>query len=217
MMNLHRLMKFIFQIINYFQKPTINNRKLKHTHKTLRDLDNMDMANEPKAPGMIDNASSAERQNPNGQQPLRRTLSFDQRVKVILVPTKQEIIDAELKDVLWWDNHDYCKFKIEAVQEIAAYAQKKKIPAFTAITELYQPEPKRIKPRSILKNKEGINAVCSDNIALTSLEKTDLNLVGQSIFKQQTRSADLDIGQKNMKNDSCSSVHESGFMSIEAV
>ena len=55
---------------------------------------------------------------------IEKKVKFCKNVKVILIPTLNEYIEAQLKSVIWWNDEDYKSFKSEAVIEIKQYIEK---------------------------------------------------------------------------------------------
>ena len=53
----------------------------------------------------------------------QKKVKFCKNVKVILIPSTNEYIEAQLKHVIWWNADDYKIFKMQAVEDIKEYLQ----------------------------------------------------------------------------------------------
>ena len=42
---------------------------------------------------------------------MKKSVTFNNRIKIILIPNKEEYIRYALNDLLWWNNEDYKKFQ----------------------------------------------------------------------------------------------------------
>mmetsp|Transcript_17356 Transcript_17356/g.15649 ORF Transcript_17356/g.15649 Transcript_17356/m.15649 type:complete len:175 (-) Transcript_17356:193-717(-) len=68
-------------------------------------------------------------------------VKFDDSVKVILIPSRNEYHEAKLANLLWWENKDYSKFKDQAHNEVVSAVNINDSCGFReAMTLLYQPE-----------------------------------------------------------------------------
>lgn len=47
----------------------------------------------------------------------KKHVSFSNETSVVLIPTKEEIADANLKESLWWTEDDFKKFKKDFLEE----------------------------------------------------------------------------------------------------
>ena len=54
----------------------------------------------------------------------KKNVSFSKTRHLLIIPTRQEIIENNLFDDLWWSNNDYTKFKIDAFDEMLELKQK---------------------------------------------------------------------------------------------
>lgn len=68
-------------------------------------------------------------------------INFNNAVRVVLIPTREEYRAAGLSDVMWWDDSDYKNFKDSALTELRNLVQKRgsKLDTKTALMILYQP------------------------------------------------------------------------------
>jgi hypothetical protein len=72
-------------------------------------------------------------------------INFNNAVRVVLIPTREEYRAAGLSDVMWWDDSDYKSFKDSALTELRNLVQKRgKMDTKTALSILYQPNPNNI-------------------------------------------------------------------------
>lgn len=69
--------------------------------------------------------------------PASKTLTFDSRVKVYLIPNRNDFM--ALFSELFWQREDYHHFKEDAHKELQAYWKSNKSSVREAITALYQP------------------------------------------------------------------------------
>ena len=74
-----------------------------------------------------------------------KKVEFFSRVTVMLIATRQELEDAEVKNDLWWQPADYAGFKNEAAAEVKHCVQEEEnngrtITGRQALSMLYQPE-----------------------------------------------------------------------------
>jgi hypothetical protein len=63
---------------------------------------------------------------------------FNDTVRIILVPCRQEYRQKLLHNLVWWSSSDYSSFKNQARDEILMYIKTKKCDLKTAISLLYQ-------------------------------------------------------------------------------
>ena len=71
----------------------------------------------------------------------RKKVSFNDTVNVVLIPTRSEFVQAGVSSEIWWCCSDLLLFKDDATQEIQNYASAQNIHIYTAIVQLYQPQP----------------------------------------------------------------------------
>lgn len=75
-----------------------------------------------------------------------RSVTFNELVKVVLIPSRQEYKSRGLENDLWWNNSDYFQFQQEARSEITLCATYENITFSQARTRLYQPDPEESDP-----------------------------------------------------------------------
>ncbi len=71
-----------------------------------------------------------------------RPVKFQDNVSVILVPSREEYLRADLGSHLWWNKSEQSRFQDEAAVEVRLYRERfqKPISHDQAVKELYQPE-----------------------------------------------------------------------------
>jgi hypothetical protein len=70
----------------------------------------------------------------------KRRVKFQAAVRVVLIPSRNEYINAGMGDVLWWEESDYSVFKRAAVSELKMLMQSEGIlDSKVAIQMMYQP------------------------------------------------------------------------------
>jgi len=72
--------------------------------------------------------------------PPRKSVSFDNSVKVILIPTKLEFRNAGIAGDVWWQPFEYDEMKMSAAREIQEVINSHCIDPRAAMKILYQPE-----------------------------------------------------------------------------
>ena len=75
-----------------------------------------------------------------------QNLVFNELVKVVLIPSRQEYKAHGLELSLWWTNTDYFQFQQEARSEITLCATYENLTFTQARTKLYQPDPNEADP-----------------------------------------------------------------------
>jgi hypothetical protein len=72
----------------------------------------------------------------------KKKVSFQNSViRIVLIPTRSEIIRVTKDDPIWWSSDDYIYFKAEAVRELKEIMSAHvNMDAKTAIKYMYQPE-----------------------------------------------------------------------------
>jgi len=71
---------------------------------------------------------------------LKRSIKFDSKVRVILIPTRQEYCDVGLGEALWWSSSDYGFFKESAGRELRAMLELYGMDAKAVLAQMYQPD-----------------------------------------------------------------------------
>lgn len=74
----------------------------------------------------------------NGEAKADRSVRFKTSVKVVLIPARQDYERAELSKSLWWDQHDFEDFKMDAVGELKATMVTLNLSGRDASIVLYQ-------------------------------------------------------------------------------
>ena len=70
----------------------------------------------------------------------KRRVKFQAAVRVVLIPSRNEYINAGMGDALWWEESDYSVFKRAAVSELKMLMQAEGIlDSKVAIQMMYQP------------------------------------------------------------------------------
>ena len=49
---------------------------------------------------------------------IKKKVKFDNIIKVILIPNREEYFNNSLNDLLWWKKEDYCNFKKNFLLEL---------------------------------------------------------------------------------------------------
>ena len=71
----------------------------------------------------------------------KRRIQFQPSVRVILIPSRTEYSDANMFNLLWWEDTDYTAFKSSAILELKALMSIKNIQdSKKALKMMYQPE-----------------------------------------------------------------------------
>ena len=68
-----------------------------------------------------------------------KTISFASGVKVVLIATRREVVEAGLAAESWWQRREYTEMKKSAAKELMAYIRAEKVDAKAALRCLYQP------------------------------------------------------------------------------
>ena len=55
---------------------------------------------------------------------IKKSITFSTEVKVILIPSRKELFDANLYNELWWSKKDFIRFKIESFDEMTKMKKK---------------------------------------------------------------------------------------------
>jgi hypothetical protein len=77
---------------------------------------------------------------PRVETKLRKRVRYETSVRVVLIPTRDEYVEAGLQNDLWWEDTDYTVFKNSAVRELKALMTLKRLTnSKEALTLLYQP------------------------------------------------------------------------------
>lgn len=96
------------------------------------------------------NASSSA----SNQNKVKDKITFNNAVRVVLIPTRDEYRAAGLSDVMWWEDSDYSNFKESAMNELKNLVQARgKMDTKTALNILYQPH----------SNSQYIDEIFDDN------------------------------------------------------
>jgi hypothetical protein len=66
-----------------------------------------------------------------------RSLSFNDRLKVVLIPSRKDYQSCGLLDVMWWQPEDYVYFKDDAKAEVFEVMRSKRLDSSAAIRCLY--------------------------------------------------------------------------------
>lgn len=81
---------------------------------------------------------------PNAAGPVRRKkqVSFERCVlRIVLIPTRQEIMRVTADEPIWWGSDDYASFKADAVKELKETMSRHAcMDSKAAIKLLYQPD-----------------------------------------------------------------------------
>ena len=71
-----------------------------------------------------------------------KSVQFNKSVKVVLIPTRDEYIEASLTSSMFWDRSEIAAFKTSSRTEVSAFKDLHNIGSTkTAIHMLYQPDP----------------------------------------------------------------------------
>lgn len=54
----------------------------------------------------------------------KKRIKFSPSVRVVLIPTIMEYLEANIGDLIWWSEHDFRVFKEDAVQELKEHLKK---------------------------------------------------------------------------------------------
>ena len=120
---------------------------------------------------------------------IKRNIKFDTKVRVILIPTRQEYCDIGLGEVLWWSNSDYGTFKESAGNELRTMLSLYGMDAKAAIAQLYQPD--------LYQKRLGVSPTDTD-ICTNSLT---LICVDQSPTISQAKSSTADLQNLEAKRN----------------
>jgi hypothetical protein len=74
---------------------------------------------------------------------LSKHVHWSERSRVILVPARQDYWSRGVASDLWWEGKDYESFKLSAIAEVLQVMASKHLAVAAAMTDLYQPEPKK--------------------------------------------------------------------------
>lgn len=69
---------------------------------------------------------------------VKRNVSFSERVRVVLVPTRLEYKQADLIPLLWWNGEEYISFQQQAYSELRLLSTNENIDMKQARVRLYQ-------------------------------------------------------------------------------
>ena len=84
-----------------------------------------------------------------------KKVTFQSLIRVILIPSKDEYVRADLFDALWWRELDYASFKLSAFGELKSLMLSRNIKSSKeAINLLYQPSVDKNATELIEPNKE---------------------------------------------------------------
>ena len=115
---------------------------------------------------------------PNSTTKVKKSVSFNRRVvRVILIPTKEEMIEATAKEPLWWAPEEYTVFKNEAVAELKyVMSSHVNMDSKMSLKFLYQPEFDGLlidhKPSSSTDPQFSVSAQATDEDLRSELEST---------------------------------------------
>mmetsp|Transcript_29190 Transcript_29190/g.29542 ORF Transcript_29190/g.29542 Transcript_29190/m.29542 type:complete len:411 (+) Transcript_29190:21-1253(+) len=87
----------------------------------------------------------------------QRKLKFDTKVRVILIPTRDEYYDIGLGESLWWMSSDYAAFKQSAGMEFRAMLSLCNMDAKAAIALMYQSDVSYNKLTASAAHKDNSN------------------------------------------------------------
>lgn len=94
----------------------------------------------------------------------KRNIHFNEKVSVLLIPCRQEYVEANLSNVVWWKSPDYRQFQFDAFSEVKESLKGKILTSSNvkqALKELYQNENE-------LKMNTYLNATVGSDINATS-------------------------------------------------
>jgi len=109
---------------NYLKKKKSKNRSIRRSisnYQLYRRIDTINIKakiNKSFSETNIKSNYIKELKKEKNDKKINKNVSFNESVSVILIPTKLEYINHNLKDILWYSSTDYIKFKNECLFKI---------------------------------------------------------------------------------------------------
>lgn len=103
----------------------------------------------------------------------KRNIHFNEKVSVLLIPCRQEYIEAKLSNVVWWKSPDYRQFQFDAYSEVKESLKGTLLTQSNvkqALKELYQNEYE-------LKRNTYLNAMKSSDIDVLPSSNSSDNVI----------------------------------------
>lgn len=103
----------------------------------------------------------------------KRNIHFNEKVSVLLIPCRQEYVEANLSNVVWWKSPDYRQFQFDAFSEVKESLKGKILTSSNvkqALKELYQNEYE-------LKMNTYLNATVGSDINATPVVNCDTSII----------------------------------------
>lgn len=119
------------------------------------------MARDLAVPGKVNVGSGDSKQSVD---PAGRRVGFDQSVRVILIPSRDEYRKVGLYGALWWSGFEFSQFQASAHNEIRALALEEGIGARAARRKLYQPSLNEKGKWGEMKSQESENSMIAKNM-----------------------------------------------------
>lgn len=69
----------------------------------------------------------------------KKCIKWKSGVRVVLIPSRTEYVDAKLNELLWWRDEDYSSFKDSAADELKVITKRFNLTFKSAMKMLYQP------------------------------------------------------------------------------
>lgn len=112
-------------------------------------------------------------------QRLKDKISFNNAVRVVLIPTRDEYRAAGLGDLMWWEDSDYNNFKESALQELRNLVHARgKMDTKTALNILYQPNANSKQTDEMFETTLTIDVLATDlPPGINGLEKSSVLIV----------------------------------------
>lgn len=99
--------------------------------------------------------------NLSNNKKIKKKVKFINSVRVILIPTRHEYLNANITDIIWWNDLDYKGFKSSAVREVESLMNISKVSNKTAMRLLYQNQPEGVLNFSNMFSEEKEYLLCT--------------------------------------------------------
>jgi hypothetical protein len=131
-------------------------------------------------------------------RPAKRRVSWNNGVRVILIPRREEYEATEIGDLIWWRDVDYAGFKEGAVQELREVMMTKQIDSKAAIAYLYQP---------------GETEATDEYDA--PRESNDVDSTAEATIEEEKPARNLEVGLQSTTMSPSALVRKAGFFRTE--
>jgi hypothetical protein len=147
----------------------------KDKHDSSKESSHHDAAGDADDEGTEEEVEEEEEEEVELKHKQRRSLSFCDRLKVVLIPSRKDYQSCGLLDTMWWQPGDYVYFKDDAKAEVFDVMKSKQLDSSQAIRYLYH----EIQSSSSEDTKTSLTSVdsSSDDDSISSSYSSSSSLV----------------------------------------